>query len=206
MHLFGFLSALLISCSAGEFIDLSADDFDEALNLGPLFVKFYSPNCPHCIRMAPIWDKVASNGPNNPNSAFIVADVDCAAHSDLCNRFGVRGVPTMIFFKDGKMYKYQGAREYNDLVKFASGEFKKSSEVADIPPAGPSDIVGAASFSFYKLLSDLGAMFRFNRFAVMVLILLGFLVGSSTTFIVALLVLPNRVKPAEVVTPAKKDD
>jgi thioredoxin-like negative regulator of GroEL len=39
----------------------------------PWFIKFYSPTCPHCVRLAPTWTKMASELRNQVD----VAEVNC---------------------------------------------------------------------------------------------------------------------------------
>ena len=146
-----------------------------------VFVKFFSPSCPHCQRMVPVWEQVGSSAATSPEP-FKTGDVNCAESQSLCERFGIRGVPSLIFFKEGKMYKFSGNREYNDIMKFGGGDYKKSIESADVPSAGGSGVLGKASYSFLKFLKDLHAILRFNQWAVFAIFLLGFLVGGVVTF------------------------
>jgi hypothetical protein len=55
---------------------------------------------------------------DSPNA--LVADVDCtAAGQPLCEKFGVRGYPTIKYGDPGDMKDYQGGRSFEDLKKFA---------------------------------------------------------------------------------------
>lgn len=182
------LVATALMSASGDAVDLSSDDFDDAIKSSPFFVKFYSPNCPHCIKIAPIWEKVGTAAPNYPQP-FMVGDVDCTKESFLCERFGVRGVPTLIYFREGKMYKYNGAREYNDIMKFGAGDFKKAAEVAEIPPPGGSGVVGQVAYTLHKFVKDLIAIVRFNYWAVILIFLTGFMAGSVVVFTVMLFAL-----------------
>lgn len=183
VQLVSMLSILMVARSDSKVVDLSAETFDDALKDRGVFVKFYSPNCPHCQRLSPIWEKVAVSSFSHPQS-FVVADVDCNAESFLCERFSIRGVPTLLFFKDGKMYKFSGKREYNDIMKFGAGDYVSAAESGDIPAAGGLGIVGKTAYSLQKFIKDLLAMVRFNYMAVLFLLLIGAALGSLVTFAV----------------------
>jgi len=50
----------------------------------------------------------------------LVADVDCTTEGkDLCEKFEVRGYPTIKYGDPGELKDYQGGRSYEDLKKFA---------------------------------------------------------------------------------------
>eukprot|EP00932_Pfiesteria_piscicida_P000485 SRR837773.10474.p2 GENE.SRR837773.10474~~SRR837773.10474.p2 ORF type:complete len:132 (+),score=55.17 SRR837773.10474:194-589(+) len=50
----------------------------------------------------------------------LVGDVDCTADGQpLCEKFEVRGYPTIKYGDPGDMKDYQGGRTYEDLKKFA---------------------------------------------------------------------------------------
>ena len=62
----------------------------------PWFVKFYSPNCGHCVKMAPTWDELHLSSKAKAN----VAKVDCKATENrpLCKDFDVKGYPSLLLF------------------------------------------------------------------------------------------------------------
>lgn len=56
-------------CNATEdVVELTETDFDEMIKGLPTFVKFYSPSCPHCMKLAPVWDRVGQVAPTYPQS------------------------------------------------------------------------------------------------------------------------------------------
>lgn len=63
----------------------------------PVLVEFGAEWCGPCQRMAPILDQFAKN---NPSVKVLKLDIDDSPSTT--SKFGVRGVPTMILFKDGK--------------------------------------------------------------------------------------------------------
>jgi len=71
--------------------------------------------------MKPAWDKLGDEFADS--QTVIIGDVDCTIEKDLCSRFGVRGYPTIKYFtgstaSDGD--KYEGGRDFDSLLKFAS--------------------------------------------------------------------------------------
>jgi len=43
-----------------------------------VFIKFYSPSCPHCIEIAPAWEELGKNFSDNED--LIIADFDGASN------------------------------------------------------------------------------------------------------------------------------
>ncbi len=71
----------------------------------PAVVKFYAPWCGPCKQLGPIFEKVAQE--LKDMCTFVKINVDHA--QNLATQYGVTGVPTIIFFKDGKeVYKKTG--------------------------------------------------------------------------------------------------
>ena len=71
--------------------------------------------------MKPDWDSLASSFEGSPK--VLIADVDCTAGGKpLCDKFGVRGYPTIKYFNsenpDGK--DYSGGRSFDALKEFVS--------------------------------------------------------------------------------------
>jgi len=79
-----------------------------------------------------------------------VAKVDAEAHSSLRKRFRIRGYPTLIFFSQGKMYKYEEKRSLESLVAFAKGGYKDDTEAVDVP--APPDLIATLKGEFFGLL------------------------------------------------------
>jgi len=73
--------------------------------------------------MKPDWDALGTEFKDSPK--VVIADVDCtAAGKPLCDKFGVRGYPTIKYFNppDEEGEDYKGGRDLAALKKFASTE------------------------------------------------------------------------------------
>ncbi|EGD75764.1 hypothetical protein PTSG_07882 [Salpingoeca rosetta] len=73
---------------------------------GDWFIKFYAPWCGFCKAIAPVWDELADKV---KESNVNIAKVDCTKNRLTCERFGVRGYPSLFFFHNGQIYKYNEA-------------------------------------------------------------------------------------------------
>ncbi|KAK6529028.1 hypothetical protein TWF694_004248 [Orbilia ellipsospora] len=114
--------------------DLTPDNFDKTTKNGYWFVKHFSPYCRHCVVAAPVWQTLyefylksspasaSSPHPNSPPSFtetydWHFANVDCAAHGDLCNDHGVSAYPMFGLFKDGKKIdQFKGSKNTIELL------------------------------------------------------------------------------------------
>jgi len=81
-------------------IALTESNFDELVNSGKLvLVDFWATWCGPCRAIAPIIDELHKE---YEGKAFITkCDVDSAG--DIAMRFGIRNIPTLLFFKNGEM-------------------------------------------------------------------------------------------------------
>jgi len=90
---------------------------------------FYAPWCGHCKKIKPEFDKASSLLAENDPPVQLVK-VDCTeAGKDVCQRFEVKGYPTIKIFRDGEFSQdYNGPREYAGIVKFMKSQVGPSSK------------------------------------------------------------------------------
>jgi len=69
----------------------------------PVIVDFWAPWCGPCRMVAPVLDKLAAEYAGK----LIVAKVNTDENPDWATRFGVQGIPTMLFISNGKLVHRQ---------------------------------------------------------------------------------------------------
>jgi len=69
----------------------------------PVIVDFWAPWCNPCKMVAPILDKLA----NEYGDKMIVAKVNTDENPDWMMKYGIQGIPTMLFISGGKIVHRQ---------------------------------------------------------------------------------------------------
>lgn len=97
---------------------LTEKNFDDAIySRNTILVEFYAPWCGHCKQLAPEYAKAAKKL-KTTTPPVALGKVDATIHQDLATRYEVNGYPTLMFFKKGKMYPYEGPRNEAGIVEY----------------------------------------------------------------------------------------
>ena len=87
--------------SSPQVVHLTDDTFDETIKnaTGPVLVDFWAAWCGPCKVIAPYLDQLASE----MSGVATIAKVNVDENGDLSARFGIRNIPTLLVFRDGRL-------------------------------------------------------------------------------------------------------
>lgn len=89
-------------------------NYKELLESGkPVVIDFWAPWCGPCRSVAPIIEELATTY----EGRVIIGKYNVDEDSDLGVEFGIRNIPTLLFFKDGQMVdKHVGTITHDALT------------------------------------------------------------------------------------------
>jgi thioredoxin 1 len=96
----------------GKVVTLAQEgDFNALIAQGNVVVDFFAEWCGPCKALGPVLEQLAQS---NTHITFVKVNVD--SFNLLSSRYNVKGLPTLIFFKNGqKVSTVVGGKSKNDL-------------------------------------------------------------------------------------------
>jgi len=134
---------------------LTEKSFKNHVAKGDTFIKFYAPWCGHCKKLAPTWDELAAK--MGADGKATIAKVDCTKSQSLCQEHGIKGYPTLAYFRKGeKVEAYRGGRTMKDLSDFVasmSGEEKKAEAKEEVTEDAKDSVAVLSADNFESTIS-----------------------------------------------------
>ena len=85
----------------------------------PVIVDFWAPWCGPCKMIAPVLDRVAGEMAGK----LIVAKVNTDENNEFAGKYGVQGIPTMLFISGGKILHRQVGALPESMLREAITQF-----------------------------------------------------------------------------------
>jgi thioredoxin 1 len=83
---------------AGKILKLTDADFDEKVKAEPLIlVDFWAEWCGPCRMIAPVLEELAGEYAGR----LTIGKLNVDENRQVATRFGIRSIPTLMFFRDG---------------------------------------------------------------------------------------------------------
>jgi thioredoxin 1 len=116
-------------CKLNEPIHVTDAAFEKVVlkSTVPVIVDFWAPWCGPCRMVAPVLDKIAKEQAEK----LIVAKVNTDENAEWAMKFGVQGIPTMLFIANGKVVHKQVGALPEQMLKRVIDQVLSSIAVAN---------------------------------------------------------------------------
>ena len=81
-----------------KYVELNNSNFEEAIKEGVTMVDFWAPWCGPCRMIAPVVEELAEDFEGKAT----IAKVNTDEEQDIAVKYGIRSIPSILFFKDGE--------------------------------------------------------------------------------------------------------
>lgn len=87
--------------ASGKVVSVSDDDFDKSIVQcdKPALIDFWAEWCQPCKMLAPTVEEIAGEYEDK----VFVGKLNVDDNPSTATKFGIRGIPTLLLFKDGKV-------------------------------------------------------------------------------------------------------
>ncbi|CAG9473120.1 unnamed protein product [Plasmodium vivax] len=174
---------ILKICYCQDVIELNDSNFENLTQIstgsttGSWFIKFYAPWCSHCKAMTKTWTQLAADLKGTVN----VAKIDVTTNSKTRKRFKIEGFPTIIYFKNGKMYDYKNHDRSLEAFKMFVQETYKTVKSSD--PPKPLSYMDVLKDMANETFSNIDRIYKYAFPSLMAIIVVSFLMGFIVAFV-----------------------
>jgi len=85
--------------SMAKYVELNGSNFDATIAEGVTMVDFWAPWCGPCRMIAPVVEELAEDFEGKAT----IAKVNTDEEQDIAVKYGIRSIPSILFFKDGQV-------------------------------------------------------------------------------------------------------
>jgi len=83
----------------GKYVELNNSNFDATVAEGVTMVDFWAPWCGPCRMIAPVVEELAEDF----DGTATIAKVNTDEQQEISVKYGIRSIPSILFFKDGEV-------------------------------------------------------------------------------------------------------